>query len=96
MNQDQVVALMSSSRNSEDWNANADEVKRKCGGYPSFWYSAIMMSGLAHRVQQSWVETAASGILPKSNPHETADGVMVFTLNPPTPDEIAEIRRNQA
>lgn len=92
MNQDQVVALMSSSRNSEDWNANADEVKRKCGGYPSFWYSAIMMSGLAHRVQQSWVETAVA--LPDSLKQNQDDNTI--TLYPPTPDEIERIRQEQA
>lgn len=86
MNQQQVVDLMASSRNSEEWNANADAVKEACGGYPGFWYSAIMLSGLGHRVQQSWLETAVK-VLPQNN-------VNSYTLNPPTPEEIEEIRKN--
>jgi len=87
--QQQVVALMESSRNSKEWNANADEVKRQCGGYPGFWYSAII--GLAHRVQQSWLETAVA--LPQSlrkNP-QVLDNVAIFSLSPPTPEEIAKM-----
>ena len=47
MNQQEVIELMSSSKNSQEWNKNCDIVKSKCGGdYPLFWYKEIVMSGL--------------------------------------------------
>lgn len=54
MNQEQVVALMSSATSESDWNAKCAEVKAACGGWPSFWFPAIMMSGLASRVLRSF------------------------------------------
>lgn len=93
MNREQVVTLMESSRNENEWDNNADTVKKECGGYPAYWWEAIMMSGLAHRVKQSWFSTAVK-VLPKPNP-EIVDGMAVFTLEPPTPEEIAEIRSKQ-
>jgi len=47
MNEEQVTKLMRSSKNESEWNANCDKVKAACGGYPSFWYTEIIMSGLA-------------------------------------------------
>lgn len=46
MNEQQVVDLMKSSKNSDEWNANCDRVKAACGGYPDFWFASIIMSGL--------------------------------------------------
>lgn len=42
-----VVELMKSSKDKEEWNRNCDRVKSANGGYPSFWYSAIILSGVA-------------------------------------------------
>lgn len=42
----EVVALMKSSRSEAEWNANCDKVKAANDGYPSFWYKAIISSGL--------------------------------------------------
>lgn len=50
MNREQVIELMESSQSEAEWNANCDRVKRECGGYPVFWFEAIMLSGLANRV----------------------------------------------
>ena len=50
MNQSEVAALMESSRSETEWNNNCDKVKAACGGYPDFWYSAVVVSGLAKRV----------------------------------------------
>lgn len=47
MNEQEVVALMKSSKSEVQWNANCDKVKKACGGYPDFWYSAIVVSGVA-------------------------------------------------
>ena len=47
MTQCEVVALMKSSRSESEWNANCNKVKKACGGYPDFWHSAIVLSGVA-------------------------------------------------
>ena len=58
MTQEQVKALMESSTSTAQWNANAQRVKRECGGdYPEFWYPAIMQSGLAKRVLAKFGQT---------------------------------------
>lgn len=49
MNQNDVVKLMESSNNAQEWDANCDKVKSACNGYPSFWYSAVMVSGVYTR-----------------------------------------------
>jgi hypothetical protein len=54
MNQSEVVKLMKSSKTREEWDRNCDNVKKLCGGYPDFWYSVIMLSGLADEVQKTW------------------------------------------
>lgn len=54
MNRQEVVALMESSKSEDEWDANCDKVKRACGGYPDFWYSAIVLSGLTGRVTARW------------------------------------------
>lgn len=54
MTEAEVVALMESSKSEDEWNDNCDRVKRACGGYPSFWYKAIIISGLYGRAAASW------------------------------------------
>lgn len=54
MNQSEVVSLMESSMTEAEWNANCDKVKAACGGYPAFWYSAIVMSGVLRRTAARW------------------------------------------
>jgi hypothetical protein len=49
MNEQEVVDLMSSSKNKQEWNRNCDTVKERCGGYPKFWYKAVVLSGLMNR-----------------------------------------------
>ena len=50
MNEVQVIELMRSSKSETEWNNNCDEVKKACGGYPCFWFAAIIMSGLMDEV----------------------------------------------
>jgi len=45
---------MESSTSEAEWNANCDRVKAECGGYPEFWFKAIVMSGLVGRVSAKW------------------------------------------
>lgn len=54
MTQDDVVALMESSRSEDEWNQNCDRVKAACGGYPDYWYAAVVLSGVAARTQAKW------------------------------------------
>jgi hypothetical protein len=54
MNEEQVVALMSSAVSSQDWNNKCDEVKRACNGYPNFWFGSIIQSGLAREVMSKF------------------------------------------
>jgi len=50
----QVVELMKSSKSEREWNANCDKVKKACGGYPGFWFRAIILSGVLAQTQASW------------------------------------------
>jgi hypothetical protein len=50
MSESEVVDLMASSKSVEEWNTNCNKVKASCNGYPSFWYSAVILSGLADRI----------------------------------------------
>lgn len=49
-----VVAYMSAAKSEVDWNARCDAVKAANGGYPSFWFFEIVMSGVASRTQNNW------------------------------------------
>lgn len=66
MDESQVIALMSSSKSEEEWNQNLDAVKGACGGYPSFWYAAVVRSGVAHATAQTWGGTAEIQVAPLS------------------------------
>jgi hypothetical protein len=76
MNKQQVIDLMSSSRSSKEWNDNCEKIKQEFGSYPPFWFETIVLSGLMNKIQNSWTETAASGLLPPEK------GVVV--LQPPS------------
>ena len=55
----EVVKLMESSTSEDEWNANCSKVKQaNGGGYPSFWYEAIVLSGVAATVQATWSKAA--------------------------------------
>lgn len=59
MDQEQVVKLMKSATSGTDWNEKCDQVKSSWRGkYPSFWYQAIIASGLADNVLKSFGEDA--------------------------------------
>lgn len=47
MSREEVIELMKSSKTEKEWNNNCDKVKKSCNGYPDFWYSEIILSGLA-------------------------------------------------
>lgn len=89
MDRQEVIALMQTSRNENEWNINCDTVKKNCGGYPSFWFEALMLSGIARKIQNSWMSTAAKVDL------SDVFGVKKnsFELLPPSDQEIAEMLR---
>ena len=54
MTQQEVVNLMISATSETDWNDKCDQVKAACGGYPAFWFSLIILSGLVNTVSANW------------------------------------------
>ncbi len=59
MERDEVIAVMESSRTESEWKANCLYIKARCGGYPTFWYEAIVLSGLADQTSARWGGDAA-------------------------------------
>jgi hypothetical protein len=59
----QVVELMNTSRSEAEWNKNCDAVKKAFDGYPAFWFSKIVVSGLASRVAATWGGSAEIQII---------------------------------
>ncbi len=58
MVKEKVIELMKSSKTEKEWNENCDHVKRACGGYPEWWYSEIVLSGVARETAESFGGTA--------------------------------------
>lgn len=55
--QSDVVALMKSSKSESEWNANCDKVKAaNNNSYPSFWYAAIILSGVFSVTRYQFVD----------------------------------------
>lgn len=54
MTEQDVVALMKSSKSEREWNSNCDKVKATCKGYPPFWYKAIVLSGVLAETSMAW------------------------------------------
>ena len=56
MTVEEVKNLMKSSKTMKEWDDNCDEVKRRCNGYPDFWYREIILSSLLSltREQYGW------------------------------------------
>lgn len=50
----ELVELMASAKSEKDWNDKCDFVIKTCGGYPSFWYQTIILSGLLEKKAQEW------------------------------------------
>ena len=51
MEKQEVIDLMKSSKNSTEWNTNCDKVKKAHNnGYPDYWYSTFVLSGLMYEI----------------------------------------------
>ena len=57
MSEQEVVDLMKSSNSEDEWTTNCDVVKEKFGGYPDFWYTATIASGLVDETRAKWGDT---------------------------------------
>ena len=58
-----VIALMENCKTAEDWASACKAVKAVYGGgYPGFWYSTIIQSGLCNRVSAAWGGSDRIGI----------------------------------
>jgi hypothetical protein len=58
MDESQVIALLKTSTSAKEWNDNCAKIKKACGGYPTFWYPAIIASGLADQIMAEFGESA--------------------------------------
>lgn len=55
MSEQEVIDLMKSSKSNAEWNANCNIVLKEYNGvYPSFWYKAIIASGLESKTTLKW------------------------------------------
>jgi hypothetical protein len=54
--QENVVALMRSSKSERDCYTNCDKVKAANGGYPSWWFATIRESGLRATTEAQFKE----------------------------------------
>lgn len=59
MTQQEVIDLMKSSKSSAEWNINSDKVKEVFHGYPNWWYSEIILSGIADDTLRKWGSSTA-------------------------------------
>ena len=46
--------FMRQSTSEEDWNRRLGQIKASCGGYPEWWYGAVVSSGLITQVAEQW------------------------------------------
>ena len=51
---DHVHIYMGQSTSEDDWNDRCDAVKKANNGYPDFWYSVVVMSGLMAETRHEW------------------------------------------
>lgn len=58
MTQDEVMALMESSKSDKEWNDNCEIVKRAHGGgYPDWWFTVMIMDGKISEISSKWEST---------------------------------------
>lgn len=55
------VEYMSQSVSQSDWWDRYQNVKLANGGYPSFWFQAVIKSGMYARLKETWKLDTLSG-----------------------------------
>lgn len=66
MEKNEAIELMKSSKTKQEWNSNTDKVKAAFGGYPEWWYSEIVISGLMDETLGEGASQINIQVLPKS------------------------------
>lgn len=56
---DEWIQKLQATKSEAEWNAICDQVKIKYGGYPKDWFAKVVMSGLARRMEKSWLNHVA-------------------------------------
>lgn len=54
MSVEEVINLLKTSKSEVQWNNNVDEITRRCNGYPDFWFTTVIMSGLMNTIAAQW------------------------------------------
>lgn len=54
MTKEEVITLMKSSKNENEWDQNCDKVKAAFDSYPEWWYAEIVLSGIMWQVRATW------------------------------------------
>jgi len=55
MTQEEVIALMTSSKNPFEWNQNADTVKAAFGDrYPDYWFASVIQANVAPHIPKGF------------------------------------------
>ena len=86
---EQLINVMKSSKNEQEWNDNYDRIKRSAAF--KYWWETIMMSGIAHQIQQGWARSGDQWAEETSHNlfgDNNQSGIHTIHLKPPTPDEI--------
>lgn len=52
----QAVELLKSSQSAREWDASVDKIRRANGGYPRWWYKAVILPGIEGRQISKWSE----------------------------------------
>lgn len=55
-NEDQAVELLKSSQSARDWDTNVDGIRQANGGYPRWWYKAVILPGIEGQQISKWSE----------------------------------------
>ena len=54
--------LMNGTKTEDEWNAAASRVKAANGGYPEWWYTAIVLSGIARRAHMRFEQSVTQSV----------------------------------
>ena len=54
MEKAEVIELMKTSKSNLEWNINCDIVHDKCGGYPAYWFTEMIVNELLLNVSKTW------------------------------------------
>ena len=50
MEKQEALALLNGVKSEAEWNSACDKIKAACGGYPDWWYSEVIQTGLLDKL----------------------------------------------